>query len=257
MFKLLFTLCSVFFFGDASFVGSLTKCSINDSLCQKKLYQSLIRHIGKSGVEELGIPPVDPLELKNVSVAIVGMLDISLEHGIVRGAKDCLLNNVTTDLPNGHLYMDMTCDFTVKGHYKAFSSSPLIKSVLGGEFVRADGVGKVRVEKLHLKLDFAIYAHKDDDGEIYLTSKYDETKYDFEILGKLVFAANNIFMEEQDISALAVSLLNQAGKSMAPYFGRAFMDKALEYVYAFCGRFFEVVPARYYIKDDLTPFLSQ
>ncbi|XP_061714302.1 uncharacterized protein LOC133522857 [Cydia pomonella] len=257
MFALLFTVCSVFLIGDASFVGSLTKCSMSDSECHKKLYQSVISDVGKIGVKELGIPPVDPLELKNVSISILGLLDISLEDGIVKGVKDCLLNNVTTDIPNGHLYMDMTCDITVKGHYKAFSSSPLIKTLLGGEFIRADGLGKVKVEKLHMNFDFTIYAHKDDDGEIYLTSIYNQTKYDFEILGNLVFAGNNIFMGKQDISVLAVSLLNQIGKSMAPYFGRAFMEKSLEFVYAYCGKFFEVVPARYYIKEDLTPFIKQ
>ncbi|XP_063381797.1 uncharacterized protein LOC134668226 [Cydia fagiglandana] len=257
MFALLLTLCSVFMIGDASFVGSLTKCSMSDSECHKKLYQSVISEVGKVGVKELGIPPIDPLELRNVSVSLLGLLDISLEDGIVKGVKDCLFNNVTTDIPNGHFYLDMTCDITVKGHYKAFSASPLIKTLLGGDFIRADGIGKARVEKLHMNLDFAIYAYKGDDGEIYLTSKYEQTKYDFEILGKLVFAANNIFMGKQDISVLAVSLLNQTAKSLAPYAGRAFMDKSVEFVHAYCGKFFEAVPARYYIKEDLTPFIKQ
>lgn len=51
-----------------------------------------------------------------------------------------------------------------------------------------------------------------------------------------------------------VPLLNENWKFVISAFGKPFFDKAMEFYFDFAGKFFNVVPARYFIKDDLTPF---
>lgn len=70
-------------------MSSLPKCSIRDNDCQRELFQTVLSSIGKTGVEELGIPPIDPLELNDVSVSVADLLDITLVDGIAKGVKDC------------------------------------------------------------------------------------------------------------------------------------------------------------------------
>ncbi|KAI8424486.1 hypothetical protein MSG28_002957 [Choristoneura fumiferana] len=250
-------LSSIFIFGDASFVSSLPKCSVRDNECQRELLQTVISSIGKTGVKELGIPPIDPLELKNVSVSVADLLDITLVDGVVKGVKDCEIHKMVTDVESGISSMDLTCDITVKGHYKATSSSPLVKSLFGGDFVRGDGFGKVKVEKIRLHIEFKLKVTKDAKGEVYLAGDDGQIKSKFEILGNLVFAADNIFLGNEDVSDVVVRMLNENGKSFAPFFGGPFMEKTGEFVYNITGKFFKVVPARFYIKEDLSEYVTE
>lgn len=50
-------------------------------------------------------------------------------------------------MDKGKASMDMTCDLTIKGHYKAFSNSPIVQSLLGADSVRGDGNTKVKIGK--------------------------------------------------------------------------------------------------------------
>ncbi|XP_073943203.1 uncharacterized protein [Choristoneura fumiferana] len=252
-----FVLSSLFILGDAAFVASLPKCSMNDSECHRELLQVILRDIGKTGIEELGIPPIDPVELKNVSISIADLVDVTLVDGVGLGVKDCKINSMVTDIPGGRISVDILCDITVKGHYKASSSSPLIKALLGKDYLHGDGYGKVRAEKIHLKFDFKISVSRGDDGEVYLTGIYNATKYQYEFLGDIAFAANNIFLGDEDISEDAVRLLNQSAKSLAPYFGATFIEKALEILFTVTGKFFRTVPTRLYLQEDLTPYIHK
>lgn len=75
-------------------MDNLSQCKINDGNCQKVMIQSVLRDISKTGVPELGIPKLDPIHLKNVSVAILDVLDITLVEGTVKGVKDCTVEKV-------------------------------------------------------------------------------------------------------------------------------------------------------------------
>lgn len=48
-------------------------------------------------------------------------------------------------MEKGKASMDITCDLVVKGKYKAFSNSPLVKSVLGADKLRGDGNAKLKI----------------------------------------------------------------------------------------------------------------
>lgn len=44
-------------------------------------------------------------------------------------------------------FAEVTCDVTVKGQYKVFSESPIIKTLLNGDTIHGEGNGKVKIGK--------------------------------------------------------------------------------------------------------------
>ncbi|KAG6447747.1 hypothetical protein O3G_MSEX005157 [Manduca sexta] len=249
----LFT-CNVLIFSESAFVDSLPKCKLADNECMRDLYQTIIRDIGKTGIKELNIPPVDPIQLRNVSVSIANLLNITLVEGVAKGIKDCVFNKFEINIENEKGSQEITCDVTVKGHYKVLASSPLIKNILGGTTVHGDGNGKVKIEKLNMKFVFPFYAQKRDNGEIYIKCLYKDIDYDYDIKGKTTFFADNLYLGNQEISEPIITFLNENWKFVMSSFGQAFVDKAMEFYFTFAGNFFDAVPARHYISDDLSPY---
>lgn len=72
-------------------MDTLGKCKIDDGACQKDLLQSIVRDIAKTGVEDLGIPQLDPLKVTNISMGLMNVIDITLVEGTAKGAKDCVV----------------------------------------------------------------------------------------------------------------------------------------------------------------------
>lgn len=56
----------------------------------RDLYESVLRDIGKHGIPELDIPPVDPIHLTNVTVSVLNMANITMVDGVAKGIKDCI-----------------------------------------------------------------------------------------------------------------------------------------------------------------------
>lgn len=49
--------------------------------------------------------------------------------------------------------------------------------------------------------------------------------------------------------------MNENSQLIVAAFGKPFIDKALkEFYFKYAGNFFDNVPAKYYIIDDLTPY---
>ncbi|KAF9816394.1 hypothetical protein SFRURICE_000300, partial [Spodoptera frugiperda] len=207
-------------------LDNLPKCHLNDDECLRDLYETVIRDIGKHGIPDLNIPPVDPIRLTNVTVI-----------------------NITSEI--GH--QENTCDLTIKGHYKIDTTSSLAECHVHSW----RNVSTWRWEwenKVHLKFDFPFYAQRRDDGEIYIKCIYDLIKYDYEFGGKVTFFADNLYVGEQEISASIIPMLNENWRFVMSGFGQPFVDKAMEFYFRFAGYFFDNIPARHYIIDDLSPY---
>ncbi|CAH0587018.1 unnamed protein product [Chrysodeixis includens] len=244
---------AVFAFSESAFVDSLSKCKINDGDCQKDMFQTIIKDIAKTGVPELDIPKLDPIELQNVSVAVLDVVDITLVQGSVKGIKDCTVNKFVTKMEDERAIVELTCDVSIKGRYKIFSSSPMVKTLLGGESIHGDGNGKVKIEKLFIRFDFFFFVQK-RNGELYLKCNPKKTTYKFEVKGRMRITADKLFVGDKESSQLVTGLFNDNWRSLMASFGQPFMDKAAVFVYDFLHKFFDAVPAKYYISDDLTPF---
>lgn len=70
-------------------VETLNKCPSKDNECIKNLYMKVVKHIGSNGLSEYGIPPVDPIALKNVTVSLFGAIDLILVEGTAKGVSEC------------------------------------------------------------------------------------------------------------------------------------------------------------------------
>lgn len=68
------------------------KCEIDNTECHINMVQTVLRDIAKTGIEELGIPAIDPMILKNVSVNVLDIIDITMIDGTAKGVKDCVIN---------------------------------------------------------------------------------------------------------------------------------------------------------------------
>ncbi|XP_037296411.1 uncharacterized protein LOC115441980 [Manduca sexta] len=234
-------------------VDTITKCSIKDEECLSKVYGNVITSIGKNGIPEYGIPPIDPIVLKDISLSVAGLADITLIDGIVNGITGCTFKRFAVDIEKERSKIDIACDLVVEGKYKLSSSSPLIKTFLNGSSIHGEGTGKVELQKIILKLDYPFYAFK-RDGEIYLKCDYKAGKYDYEILGKLKFEADNLYLGEKESSKEIVDLMNKNWKLIADTVGRPFADRALDIYVDYSSKFFDKVPAKQYIADDLSSY---
>ncbi|KAG6447746.1 hypothetical protein O3G_MSEX005154 [Manduca sexta] len=195
---LLYGFC-VFAFAKCAFVDTIPKCSIKDNECLKKVYVKVISSIGKNGIPEYDLPPIDPVVLKDISLSVADLVDITLIEGIVKGITGCDFKKFAVDIEKERSQTDIACDLVVEGKYKVSSSSPLIKNFLNGSSIHGEGTGKVELQKIILKLDYPFYAFK-RDGEIFLKCDYKAGKYDYEILGKLKFEADNLYLGEKESS---------------------------------------------------------
>ncbi|XP_063622201.1 uncharacterized protein LOC134794339 [Cydia splendana] len=249
----IFLLCAIVV-SESAFIDTLTKCSINDEECLRELYQRVLQDIGKNGIKELSIPPIDPIELKNVTVNVLDQLEVTMVDGIATGVKNCIFNDFKTEIEKGHAWMDLTCDITIKGHYKLASDSPLLKSIFGKQSIHGDGFAKVKLEQLNLRIDYDFFIERGADGELYFKCKHNETQYTYNIAGRSLFYIDHLYLGNEDLSKYVTTFLNENGKFLLQNFGRSFIDKAMEFFYIFTHRFYDVVPIKYYITEDLTPY---
>ncbi|XP_014369571.2 uncharacterized protein LOC106719688 [Papilio machaon] len=248
-------ICFTVDLSNSAFVDSLSKCGIKDSNCQRNLIKSALQRIGNTGIPELNIPPIDPIQIQGVSVVILNLVNITLIDGVVKGIKDCEFTKFELDIEKGRGSQELQCDVTIKGHYHVVATSPEIGAVLGGSEIVGDGNGKVKIDKLQLAFDYPVHVFKKDDGEIYIESDYNKTAEKIDILGKVTFDADNLYIGKEDVSKLAVNYLNDNWKFIMKTFGKVFIDKATEFYNRFEKNFFDSVPAKHYLSDDLTPYL--
>ncbi|KAF9420009.1 hypothetical protein HW555_003603 [Spodoptera exigua] len=232
-------------------VEQLPKCKLNDDNCKKGLIQTVLKILAKTGLPEKGIPKLDPLSVSNESFKIADVIDLTLVDGVVKGIKDCTVNRFTASIEDERATIELTCDVTIKGRYKVFSDSPLVKTFSGGDTVKGEGNGKVKIEKMFLRFDFD-YFFQDRDGEIYVKCKNDKLKYQYDIKGKMLFFADNLFVGGKESSKVVMDAMNQNWKFLMSSFGKPFMDHAMDFVIKSIHTFFDSVPAKYMFADDLT-----
>ena len=75
-------------------VETIQKCSFSDEICLKELIQGVLKDISKNGIQELNMPPIDPIRLKNIPVSVFGLINITLEDGVAKGIKECVIDKI-------------------------------------------------------------------------------------------------------------------------------------------------------------------
>ncbi|GBP52315.1 hypothetical protein EVAR_38461_1 [Eumeta japonica] len=137
-------LASVVLGSQSRYTDFLRPCPINDGECQRQLFQSAMPHYAL-GVPELNMPSIDPLQLKNVTSSVPGLMDITLVDGAAKGIKDCIFERMSTNIEEEHATMEVRCNVTVKGHFKAGAVGSVLPLYLGNDSIRADGRARVDI----------------------------------------------------------------------------------------------------------------
>ncbi|XP_068617308.1 uncharacterized protein [Battus philenor] len=250
------SVCFVVGLSNSAFIDEIYKCSISDNDCQKKLFHESLNKISKTGIPELNIPPIDPIHLQDVTVTVLNLVNLTLVDGVVKGAKDCVFTKYSIDIEKGKGHNILVCDVVIKGHYRLRAASPLIESVLGGSEINGEGKGRVKLDKLQLEFIFPVNVVRKDDGEIYISCDYEHVDQRLDVLGGATFAAEKIYLGKQDVSELVMKYLNDNWKFVIKSFGQVFVEKASEFYNSFSSNFFDSVPAKNYIIEDLAPYLK-
>ncbi|CAG9562479.1 unnamed protein product [Danaus chrysippus] len=238
----------------AAFVDTLPKCDYKDDECLKKLLEKTIIDVAKTGIPEYDVPPVDPLQLSNVSLTVLDSLALTITDGTVKGIKGCTINSFHVDFEKHAGSQSVTCDLTIKGHFKLAGSSPTLQGFFGSSSIGGDGKAKVKLEKVTLNVDFPLHVIKKDDGETYLKFDFKDVKYTYDI-GNALFAAEKIIIGNEDISALVVSYMNDNWRSVLKTFGKVFVDKSMEYYFNFVTRIFDQIPTKHFFTNDLSSYV--
>ncbi|KAF9808937.1 hypothetical protein SFRURICE_010514, partial [Spodoptera frugiperda] len=215
----------------------LPKCKLSDNECKRGLIESALRILAKTGLPEKGIPKIDPFSIHNVSLSIPDVIDLTLVDGRVKGIKDCAMNKFTASIEDEHASLEMTCDITIKGQYKVFS----------------DLAVKLLMAKEMEKFDFD-YFFQNRDGQVFIKCKNDKLKYNYDVKGKMVFYADNLFIGGKESSKSVMDVMNQNWKFLMTTFGKPFMDKSTDFIMEFLQKLFDVIPANNMFEDDLSKY---
>ncbi|XP_045498920.1 uncharacterized protein LOC123696641 [Colias croceus] len=233
------------------FVKSLPQCSVQDNPC---LEQVMIRKLNNPGLPTYGVLPFDPMYLNGISVNLPNLVNVTIDNAVLTGVTTCVFESFAIDSTAGTVKEEVRCNLTLKGGYTADAPN----SVLAADFqtdqdLHGQGTGQISVVNLDMKIEVPLHFEK-RRNETFIICSYDEGKCDFEYQGSVVFAADNLNVGDQNIASDVVSYLNENWQQSS--FGQAFVNEYLKLYYAYTKRFFEGVPTRLYITDDLTPYLQ-
>ncbi|XP_023934096.2 uncharacterized protein LOC112043064 [Bicyclus anynana] len=249
--KLVFVACAVLIKCETAFVDTLSKCSIKDDECIGELFESSLRKIGSVGIPELNMPPIDPYKVTNMTIKVLEAIKLTMTDGVVKGISKCQIKKYHVDLDKQTGVQEILCDLIIKGNIVVEGTSPLLQGVFGTPSIDSAGKGKVKLDKLFLRFDFPLIPFKKDDGEIYfkILSKKIKYKYDVE---KATFGAEKIMVGKEDMSKAIVPYFNNNYKAILEIIGDSIFDAAKEIFADILKKFFEFIPSKNYIADDLS-----
>ncbi|KAL4713161.1 hypothetical protein ACJJTC_018806 [Scirpophaga incertulas] len=145
---------------NTAFVDDLIKCSLKDHECQKNMLQKVLSDYGRTGIPEYNVPIFDPIIIKDVSLPLLNLVNITLVEAKLKGLSSCEVDKFSTQIEKKRATLNITCDLTLKGNYKAFSDNPAIKTLLGGNTIKGDGKTKIKVQQINVKLDISFLVEK-------------------------------------------------------------------------------------------------
>ncbi|XP_011548886.3 uncharacterized protein LOC105380961 [Plutella xylostella] len=236
----------------------ITPCEVKDKKCIGEGWTQAVQNLA-TGSSEINLPILDPLRLEGIDIDIPGTVHLKF-NGTLKGLKGCIFDKVGVDFSKGSVsqVLDLRCNITIKGNYNVDVNSSSLFGGIGGNgiegLIKADGVGKVKLEKLKLKMMLDLNLVRDDDKEVKMVLKDGPVGYKYKIGGPVVFQGNNIYVADQDISALVIGFMNSNWQVVMNVFGGYFFDDAMLRIGDFIREFYKVVPPRALFTDNLDEF---
>ncbi|XP_068617296.1 uncharacterized protein [Battus philenor] len=255
MYRLLLLIASSFVICESAYVDSFKKCSMKDDECMREFYQSLILSLGDNGAPEIGVNKIDPMELQNESVSVLGILNMTLIDGFITGIKSCAIKSLVNDFDKGRATLQTYCEhLTIQGHYIVDLADSIAQITSFIHSTHGEGQGKVVIDKINVHIEFPFhFVNHNNDVHFKL---HNDVMYSFNILGKAVFESDSLVMGNEEGGKAIIKYLNDNWRVILESFGRVFFDKVVEIVKSFSNKFFDNVPVKNFIKEDLSSYVK-
>ncbi|XP_013133180.1 PREDICTED: protein takeout-like [Papilio polytes] len=207
----------------------ITPCVGLKPVCLKKNIQETIPRFVK-GIPSLGVNSTDPLTYDYVNVELPGGLKIEFKDGVLKGLRNCLVNDA--QFQNNDAEVELTCNTTIKGKYKA-QGQILIISING------DGDAKLKITDLNLKIKLKFIDSIRNGVTYYDIEDY---KVSYNIKGKLQFALTNLFKGNPELGQTVLAFLNENWKLVDAEFGKPLFDIVIAIAFDNVKKFFSMIP---------------
>ncbi|XP_045533169.1 circadian clock-controlled protein daywake-like [Pieris brassicae] len=227
----IFVLCFLYF-GDAKIAPDfIHPCNETSRECLVKSTQEAIPEFVK-GLPKLGVPSLDPFVIEKLAIPLTG-LKVTFYQGKVTGFRNCIVDNVISELEKRHFVLDFHCNLTIKGQYDAVGKILLFP-------INGEGDAKVKLTNLRMKVDINTKYIKDAKGVNHFALR--NYKYTFDYGDKITFDLQNLFKESKELSATVLNFLNENWKTVAEEFGKPIVDYAVDLAIRTIEKFFVAVP---------------
>ncbi|CAG9562796.1 unnamed protein product [Danaus chrysippus] len=145
------------------------------------------------GIPELGIKPLDPVELGRVVVDNPA-LKLTFDDTVVTGLAGFRINTFKLFPEKGKAVVDFTANVTLKAHY-VMDGQVLILPIKG------DGQAKIKITNLNINVK---YDYKTVDGFWTVTGHKDEYKMD-----RAQFKFTNLFNGNKELAETIDAVINE------------------------------------------------
>ncbi|XP_028040391.1 protein takeout-like isoform X2 [Bombyx mandarina] len=175
-----------------SFISPCSASDPNLNECIQKVIEVVAPKFA-DGIAELGIAPLDPVQLGTVEVNNPA-LKITFTDTVVTGLRGSKINSYKINLDKGKATIDFTANVTLKAHY-----------VMDGQVlilpIRGNGPAKIKITNLRIVVtyDFTTVA-----GHWVLTGYKDHYKMD-----RAQFKFNNLFGGNKELAQTTEKFTNQ------------------------------------------------
>ncbi|XP_028040390.1 protein takeout-like isoform X1 [Bombyx mandarina] len=174
-----------------SFISPCSASDPNLNECIQKVIEVVAPKFA-DGIAELGIAPLDPVQLGTVEVNNPA-LKITFTDTVVTGLRGSKINSYKINLDKGKATIDFTANVTLKAHY-----------VMDGQVlilpIRGNGPAKIKITNLRIVVtyDFTTVA-----GHWVLTGYKDHYKMD-----RAQFKFNNLFGGNKELGETVHTAIN-------------------------------------------------
>ncbi|CAH0720092.1 unnamed protein product, partial [Brenthis ino] len=206
-------------------------CNATTRECLVKSTQDAIPEFVK-GLPNLGVPPLDPFVIEKLAIPLSG-LKVTFYQGKVTGFKNCIIDNVISELEKRHFVLEFHTNLTIRGKYDAIGKILLFP-------INGEGDAKIKLTNLRMKLDINTKYIKDNKGVNHFAIK--NYKYTFDYGDRVTFDLQNLFKESKELSASVLKFLNEHWKMVAEEFGKPIVDYAVDLALRTVEKFFLMVP---------------
>ncbi|XP_004932672.1 circadian clock-controlled protein daywake [Bombyx mori] len=206
-------------------------CNDTSSECLVKATQDAVPHFVR-GIPELDIPTLDPFVIEELSIPLSGV-KVTFLQGKVSGFKNCIVDNVISELDKRHFVLQFHTNLTIKGQYTAVGRLLLFP-------INGEGDATIKLTNLRMKVDINTKYIKGKNGLHHFGLR--NYKYTFDYGDRVSFDLQNIFKESKQLSDTVLNFLNENWKTVAEEFGKPIVDYAVELAINTIKKFFLAVP---------------